>query len=64
MLKYIVDCEILNSSISLLRIFIYNWSIQKIYLLSGFSFDYFKATLDFSRVSKYSVSKTKIYNQW
>jgi hypothetical protein len=33
----------LNSSISLLRIFIYNRSIQKNYLLSGFGFAYFES---------------------
>jgi len=35
--------EIKNSAISLLRIFIYNQSIQKNYLLLGFGFDYFKS---------------------
>jgi hypothetical protein len=41
--KYSDDQEILNGLISLLRIFIYNWSIQKNYLLMGFAFDYFKS---------------------
>ncbi len=55
--------EFLNSSISLLWIFIYNQSIRKSYLLLGFqvlvslTLKVIKATFDFSRVSKYSVSK-------
>jgi hypothetical protein len=35
--------EISNSVISLLRIFIYSWSIWKKYLLLGFSFAYFES---------------------
>ncbi len=35
--------EFSNSSISFLRIFIYNWSIQKSYLLLVFGFAYFES---------------------
>jgi hypothetical protein len=35
--------EISNSLISLLRLFVYNRSIRKNYLLSGFSFTYFES---------------------